>query len=169
MHWTTRAARSDDLAGLPSIEAAADALFADHGLGPLPPGVSSARDLSRAAYVLVAGDPVVGFARLEVVDGQPHLEQLSVRPDSGRKGVGRSLLHAAVAWASANGYATVTLCTFAHVPWNAPFYSRNGFEVTSDLGPELAALVHVERQVGLHAVGRRVVMRRPIPPAKGER
>ena len=64
-----RPAGPEDLPALPGIEEAADALFAEHGVGPLQPGVADVDDLGRAAYVLVAGDPVVGFARLERVDG----------------------------------------------------------------------------------------------------
>ena len=58
-----RPARPEDLAALPGIEEAADAVFAEHGIGPLPPGVADVDELGRAAYVLVVGDPVVGFAR----------------------------------------------------------------------------------------------------------
>ncbi len=84
-----RPARPGDLEHLPALEAAADALFAEPGIGPLPPGSRIVEELAGAAAVLVVGDPVVGFARLERVDGQAHLEQLSVHPSASRRGVGR--------------------------------------------------------------------------------
>lgn len=162
MRHAIRPALAEDLAALPSIESAADTVFAAHGIGPLPPGVSTVDELDRAAYVLVAGSPAVGFARLEVVDRQGHLEQLSVHPDAARRGIGRSLLEGAAAWAAGNGHTWLTLCTFADVPWNAPFYLRHNFEVTTDLGPDLGTLRETERHLGLDDVGRRVVLRRRV-------
>lgn len=162
MRHAIRPALAEDLAALPAIESASDSLFAVHGLGPLPPGVSTVDELDQAAYVLVAGSPAVGFARLEVVDGQSHLEQLSVHPDAARRGLGRLLLEGAAAWAAGHGHTWLTLCTFADVPWNAPFYLRHGFEATTDLGPELRALRETERHLGLDDIGRRVVLRRKI-------
>jgi len=160
-----RPARPQDLAALPGIEEAADAVFAEHGIGPLPPGVADVDELGRAAYVLVFGDPVVGFARLERVDGQAHLEQLSVHPASAGCGVGTALLEASVEWAARNGHEALTLCTFSDVPWNAPFYARHGFVEVGVLGPGLRALRNTESRLGLDALGRRVVLRREVGPA----
>jgi hypothetical protein len=58
----------------------------------------------------------------------------------------------------------MTLCTFADVPWNAPFYGRHGFEELSDPGPELRALRATESRLGLDDLGRRVVMRLTLRP-----
>ena len=55
--------RPEDLPALPAIEVAADALFAEQGRPA--PAVVARRRPRRAAHVLVAGDPVVGFARLD--------------------------------------------------------------------------------------------------------
>ena len=158
-----RLVRPDELALLPEIEVAADAVFVDHEIGPLPPPTEDLAELARARAILVTGDPLSGFARIEEVDGAAHLEQLSVHPDHARSGAGTALLRASIEWATAEGYPAVTLCTFADVPWNAPFYRRHGFaEVTesADLGPGLRALRATERRLGLDRVGRRVVMRR---------
>ncbi len=159
-----RAARPHELAVLPTIEAASDELFAEHGIGPLPRVVTTVDELGRAAGVLVAGDPVVGFARLEVVGGESHLEQLSVHPAAARRGVGGALVEAAAEWAALTGHDSLTLCTFADVPWNMPFYLRHGFEVVEDLGPSLHALRASERRIGLDGLGQRVVMRRRVGP-----
>lgn len=159
-----RAALPQDLTQLARIEAAADSVFATVGIGPLPPPCDDPAGLAPARALLVAGRPPYGFARVDEVDGAAHLEQLSVHPDHARRGAGRALLLATVDWAAANGYSSVTLCTFADVAWNAPFYARHGFAECVDLGPGLQALRATERRLGLDDLGRRVVMRRPAAP-----
>ncbi len=156
-----RAAEPADLERLPGIEAAADGLFAQAEIGPLP-GCADAAELAAALHMLVAGDPAYGFARIEEVDGAAHLEQLSVHPDHGRSGVGAALLEAACTWAAEQGYRAMTLCTFADVPWNGPFYARHGFEPVDDLSPGLQDLRATEGRLGLDALGTRVVMQRRL-------
>ena len=56
-----------------------------------------------------------------------HLEELDVHPDHGRKGLGRKLVQTVLDWARDEGYPAVTLTTFIHLPWNAPFYETFGF------------------------------------------
>jgi GNAT superfamily N-acetyltransferase len=121
-----RAARPDELALLPPIEAAADTLFDALGIGPLP-GPGSVADFRNSHVVLVAGDPPQGLARIETLAGGAHLEQLSVHPDHLRHGIGRALLRAALAWATDHGYDELTLATYRDVAWNGPFYASEGF------------------------------------------
>jgi len=160
--FAIRPAAPADLEWLPAIEAAADELFAQAGIGPLPSGTSDPGDYAEALQVLVAGTPVYGFATIEEVDGEAHLEQLSVHPEHARSGVGTALLEAVCAWATDQGYDVVTLSTFAEVPWNGPFYATRGFEAVDDPGPELRALRANEGRLGLDALGPRVVMRRRL-------
>ena len=61
-----------------------------------------------------------------------HLEQLSVHPEHGRRGLGRALLRAGLEWAAAHDYPELTLTTYRDVPWNGPFYASEGFV---ELGP----------------------------------
>jgi GNAT superfamily N-acetyltransferase len=111
--------------------------------------------------VLVVGEPPVGFARLEVVDGQAHLEQLAVHPDQARRGLGTALVQAAVTWAGEQGFTSMTLTTFRDVAWNGPFYARLGFvEVDTAESPELAGHREHERVLGLDEKSARVAMRR---------
>ena len=156
-----RVASAADLLEVPAVEAAADELFRARGLPDLPPA-ASARERARAWRVLVVGRPVVGFAVLDRVDGDVHLEQLSVHPASMRQGIGAALLAAAVSAAWVVGARRVTLLTYADVPWNAPWYARHGWQVTDDLGPELQALAAHEEELGLTRHGRRVAMARPV-------
>ncbi len=156
-----REAGPADLGLLPGIEAAADELFAPLGITDLP-APQTAAERATAWRVLVAGRPAAGFAVLGRVDGDVHLEQLSVHPAAGRRGLGTALLAAAVDAARAAGASRVTLTTYADVPWNAPWYAARGFAETARTGPELAALVAAETAAGLAAHGRRVVMARAV-------
>jgi GNAT superfamily N-acetyltransferase len=129
-----RLAEPDELTLLPALERAADSLFDEVVRGPLP-GPGSVEELAAAAVVLVAGDPPVGLCRVDRIgpgDTGLHLEQLSVHPDHGRRGIGRALLRAAVAWARDARADALTLVTYREVPWNGPFYASEGFV---ELGP----------------------------------
>ena len=157
-----RDAQPADLERLPEVEAAADALFAPLGMTDLPPPQTPAQRAA-AWRVLVAGRPVAGFAVLERVDGDVHLEQLAVHPSAGRRGLGTALLEAVVDVARDAGARRVTLTTYADVPWNRPWYVARGFAEVVDPGPELTALVAREAALGLEAHGRRVVLGRTSP------
>ena len=158
-----RPAGLNEFSLLPALEAEADTVFATLDppllLGDFPPP-GTASSYSDAFHIMVAGRPPVGFAQLEIVDGQAHLAQLSVSPDHGRQGIGRALVLAAKAWALEAGFHTMTLCTFADVPFNGPFYAGCGFVVVPDglLAAGLAARRRGEAALGLDAMGRRVAM-----------
>jgi GNAT superfamily N-acetyltransferase len=152
-----RPARPTELEELIEVERAADQLFPLAGYGTVPPPATLA-DLRAAEALLVSGDPPVGYARLEVVDGRAHLEGLSVRPRFMRQGRGSELVLAACDWAVAHGYPEITLCTFAEVPWNGPFYTKLGFTELTEVTPGLRARREVERTLSLDAMGRRVVL-----------
>ena len=156
-----RRADAADLAQLPAVEAAADELFVPLGITDLPaPGTP--QQWAHAWRVLVVGQPVGGFAVLELLDGAVHLEQLSVDPAHGRQGIGAALLAAAVDEARQLGADRVTLLTYAAVPWNAPYYARHGWQVTGQLTPGLLALRRREAELGLDRHGQRVAMVRLI-------
>ena len=102
-----------------------------------------------------------GFALADQLDGEAHLEELAVHPDHGRRGVGRRLVEAVLSWAGSRGFGTVTLTTFRHLPFNAPFYESLGFEVIAPEGltPGLSRVLEDEASRGLER-GNRVAMRR---------
>lgn len=152
-----RPATEADFPTLIEVEEAADTLFAVAGYGATP-GPASVDELAAAPLLLVAGDPPVGYARLEFVDGRAHLESLSVRPSSMRRGIGTALVRAVCDWAQAAGHTELTLCTFVDVPWNGPFYAGLGFVELTELSAGLRALRTAEQQAGLDAMGRRIVM-----------
>jgi len=173
--YRVRPARAGDLAALPEVERASAGLFPPEDLpAPLRDEVHSPAELGlarRERRLLVALDPggaPVGFALAGRLDGVGHLEELSVHPDHGRRGLGSRLLEATCRWAARQGLRAVTLTTFRHLPWNAPFYARRGFRVLSpdELGPGLRAVLRGERARGLR---RRVAMRRPLGPGARRR
>jgi GNAT superfamily N-acetyltransferase len=162
-----RSARADDWGALPEIEARAGERFRDLGMDDVaddePPSIEALRS---SAAVLVALDRdglPIGYARIELVDGHAHLEQLSVLPEHGGRGVGSDLLDAVVTWASGRGDAEVTLTTFRDVAFNAPVYERRGYEIVpeTEWTEGLRELVAQEAAHGLDP-RTRVVMRRRL-------
>ncbi|WP_426245222.1 GNAT family N-acetyltransferase [Nocardioides sp. LHG3406-4] len=164
--YDVRPARADDLPSLAAIENAGLALF-EEALGDLTgdvlasPAPSGAERASQPGFLLVAGDPPVGFAHVLHIEGGAHLEQVSVLPAAGRRGVGAALVRAAMAEAGRRGLAEITLCTYADLPWNGPFYSRLGFTEVEPTG-HLRLLRDRERELGLDRHGRRAAMRAPV-------
>jgi GNAT superfamily N-acetyltransferase len=156
-----RAADTADFAALAEIDRRAETLYRVSGID-LPANSFPADSLDEARAVLVSGRPIVGYVRVDEVDGQAHLGGPSVVPGSMRQGIGSELIEAACRWARAHGYRAVTVSTFAEVPWNAPFFSRRGFVAFEDVTPELAERRDWERAVGLDHVGPRVLMRRDL-------
>jgi GNAT superfamily N-acetyltransferase len=168
-------ATAQDLPHLIEVEVAADKLFEVAGYGSTP-GPATLDELASARLLLVArlqppdhsgGQPPdlpVGYLRVELVGGQPHIEGLSVRPKAMRRGIGSALVKAACQWAVEQGFSQVTLCTYADVPWNGPFYAQLGFTEIPATTSELQALRQREQQLGLDAIGRRCVMRRSLEP-----
>ncbi len=108
---------------------------------------------------------LIGFAVAEVVDGQAHLAQLSVRLAFQGGGVGRRLVRTVCRWARDRGMEAVTLCTFSDVEWNRPFYEDLGFVVLPEgrWTPGLRAVFEGDGALGLD-LGRRVVMRLALSP-----
>ena len=156
-----RRARADELTQLPALEAAADTMFADLGIGPLPaPG--SPEDYAAALVVLVVGDPPAGLCRIDAVGTGAHLEQLAVHPDHGRHGLGRALLRGGCAWAADEGYDALTLATYRDVPWNGPFYASEGFVEVGPVDAWLVAHGRPPEEPVMGRFGMRVLMRRPL-------
>lgn len=95
-----------------------------------------------------------------------HIEQVSVRPEHARRGIGRQLIEVAREWAVAHELPALSLTTCADVPWNGPYYARLGFEVVSPnrLAGGMRAIRATEAAKGLDAWSR-VVMRRRLPGA----
>lgn len=163
-----RHARAEDMPALAIIEGAADEMFADVMDVSVWPAPTSGEDRAgEPGWLLVVGDPPLGFAHLLELDGGVHLEQLAVHPSAQRQGLGETLLRAACGVALDAGYDALTLMTYADVPWNGPWYARHGFtEITRTSDPALwGRLVPVrasEDRLGLARGGRRIGMTRHL-------
>lgn len=176
MQVTIRPATEDDLAAIVDVERAADARFAMVALeAVLNAPQTQAEDhapAQAAGRLLVAldvTDVVVGFIRVDRVDGQPHVEQVSVTPRAAGHRVGARLMEAAERWAADRGYWSMTLCTYRDVAWNGPYYERLGWAPLKDeaLGPDLRALRRREHDLGLD-VQPRLAMVKSLAPTHGE-
>ncbi len=163
-----RLARARELETLREVERAAGRLFASAGMRDVAEGeprslaeLERGRAAGRLFVAEVAGR-AVGFALLEEVDGLPHLEELSVHPEHGRRGLGGRLLELVCAWAARHAPA-ITLSTFRELAWNGPFYARHGFRVLEEheLTAGLRELRRREAAEGLD-VAARVLMRREL-------
>ncbi|MEJ7583128.1 MAG: GNAT family N-acetyltransferase [Acidimicrobiales bacterium] len=158
MTITIRPAHPSDADELRRIERLAGERFREVGLELVaddePESAETLATYARAGRSWVAvgfdGEPV-GYVLVDVVDGCAHVEQMTVRPDHQRAGVGRSLMDRVRDWATASQRRAVTLTTFAHVPWNRALYEHLGFRVLApaELGPELIALRDAEAAHGL--------------------
>lgn len=152
-----RAARADELAQLVAIDDDASTLYSEAGTPlvlaadhPFAQAEASrwaaAIAHGRAQVAVNAAHRPIGFATLALVDGEPYLDQLSVRREAMRRGVGTALLEHAIAWSAER---RLWLTTYAHLPWNRPFYERHGFVAVADrdCGRELLALLEQQRAV----------------------
>ena len=165
-----RDARTDELGALQDIERAAGRSFAEIGMAEVaedePPSIEVLeryRAAGRAWVAVDADDHPVGYLIAELVDGNAHVDQVSVHPDSSRQGIGRALVGRVVDWARDEDVPAITLTTFADVAWNAPYYERLGFRTLgeNELTPGLLRKRAEEAEHGLDKWPR-VCMRRDL-------
>lgn len=141
-----RAAMVDEYALLPKIERQADELFAAFpefaDLEDQPCVVPGHFDqMPKDAVVLVAefNADLAGFVYGYPLDDCLFIGQISVVPEAQNKGIGTQLLDAFVAKAKEQQLRGVTLITYAHISFNAPFYAEREFHELfgSEMGPAL--------------------------------
>ena len=165
-----RQARPDDLPALVDLEIAAAQPFRAIGLDVVADDdpwtvaeLAAYADDGRAWVYAGPGDRPVAYLLVDVVDGEAHVEQVSVHPEHARQGLGARLLEVAREWAVEHELPALVLTTYADVPWNGPYYARLGFEVVppSLLSDGLRAIRAAEAAKGLDERPR-VVMRRRL-------
>ena len=176
LHITLRVGTPGEIEALCEIDLDACELFTRAGLDmDLPPHheffvaerTRWMRSLASGSTLVALGfgGRMLGFAASAVVDGDAHLDQLSVRSQFMRKGLGTTLLMATARRAQALGASALWLTTYNHLSWNRPFYERAGFSVIPEAqcGPEmLEVLAHERRWLPLPE--QRVVMRMTLGP-----
>jgi GNAT superfamily N-acetyltransferase len=166
-----RTALPSDIGVLHAIDADSCALYAAHGItiDLAPDHVFSRAELGRwlrsaeLGRAFIAGDDsgaALGFAALDVLDGEPYLDQLAVRISAMRQGIGGRLIAHAVEWTrTVNGNA-LWLTTYGHLPFNRPYYERRGFVVVPETECGSGIRHHLDEQRRyLPAPDERVAMR----------
>ncbi|MFI1650290.1 GNAT family N-acetyltransferase [Streptomyces avidinii] len=165
-----RTVRLDELPLLQDIERAAGRCFRDIGMPeiaddePLTLDELAAYQRTGLAWVSVDGADTPGaYLIAEPVDGNLHVEQVSVHPDRARRGLGRGLLEHLAEFAEHGGVPALTLTTFTEVPWNAPYYVRCGFRLLDHAGLT-PALREIRDREAAHGLDRwpRACMRRDL-------
>ena len=151
-----RTANSTDLPILQTIERVAGQCFRDISMSeiaddpPLPLTELARYQQSGRAWVAANdADSPVAYLLTELVDGNAHVEQVSVHSGSARQGIGKLLLEHLAKWAIGKGIPALTLTTFTLVPWNGPYYERCGFHYLNE----------AEWTPGLRAIRRQEVLR----------
>lgn len=150
-------AKASELSSLPSIELAAAALFDEtdlpKALRESPLSISELREAHKAGFLWVVRfqNDVVGFVMVTMIGSYWHIKEMDVHPNHARKGLGRKLLECVFQEARQDGVSCITLTTFSHLPWNAPFYEKLGFEAfePDPSWPELRAALAAEQSLGL--------------------
>ena len=165
---TIRATTEDDLQALPEIErSAGDAFRAYEDLswladGEIMPVAEHRRlhELGTSWVAEIASDSappqLIGFLCAETFASNKKLElhiwELAVHAGAQGAGAGTALMRHVMAYSAADTLVhSVTLTTFRHVAFNAPFYAKLGFEVVDDLSeePRLKNVLAAEAAHGL--------------------
>lgn len=159
-----RAAVPEDAQLLPAIERSAAQAFRVidelSWLAKSPPMPverhSELISLSTCWVAVDAENRPQGFLSAERHGNDLHILELSVMRSMQGQGLGLQLVEAAKDYARSNRLRSVTLTTFANVPWNAPFYSRIGFRIKAspDLDQRLEAILSEEYKHGFAPGGR---------------
>lgn len=167
---TVRRARPAEAEALVELILAAGAALRDVGMAavsdnepPLAADLAAVAERGTAWVAADAADQPVGCVLVEVVDGNAHVEQVSVHPSHAGRRLGARLVDHVERWAREQGLSALTLTTFVEVPWNGPYYRRLGFVPIPEnvLTPGLARARAEERAVGLDVWGR-TAMRREV-------
>ena len=162
-----RLARAQEAGLLPAIEhCAAQAFRSIEGLGWLADAASISVECHRQWIALSSCWVVVdthgqlqGFLSAERFGDDLHIHEVSVAQPLQGQGWGRRLVETAIEHARAQHLRAVTLTTFKHVPWNAPFYRRLGFAIHVD--PRLETILTDEYAHGFEP-GSRCAMACPV-------
>ena len=132
-----RSARLEDISEIQRIDISAGALFdstglideGDQGQSPIPETALRAGISNDLLTLACTDEQIIGFVLCRKTSPDLYLEQVSVRPEFGRRGVGARLVQRAIEQADALRLRGVVLSTFRDVPWNGPFYAALGFSI----------------------------------------
>lgn len=170
-----RPARESDIPDLGVIEVAAGQLFRTVEMAEIAghdPDEAGLREAHGRGMVWVAelDGVTVGYVVARVLDGNAHVQQVSVDPAHARRGIGRELMAHVETWGARGERPATTLTTFRDVAWNGPYYRRLGYRELSpaEHGPQLADVMRGEAALPGIDASRRCAMiklNRPAPDA----
>ncbi len=97
------------------------------------------------------GEKPVGYALVRLIDDAALLAQMDVHPDHMRREIGSALIEYVVEQLRLRKKTVLYLTTYIHVPWNAPFYAKQGFVTMSsaEIPPFLKDILEEEKRYGL--------------------
>jgi len=117
----------------------------------------------RAFVAVNKWDWPVGFAAVTDMDDEAYLAELAVEMTHQGKGLGRRLVAAACDWARHAGFTSILLSTFKDVPWNAPYYARQGFHILEAAKLSKPGIKRQrEQEAEFLDMSARVFMRKPL-------
>lgn len=166
--YAVRLAELRDVPFLNDIEVAAATIFP---IGTLPDHMREDRlpketlltaQAQKLLWVaLDARNAPVGYLLLRLIVNTALLAQIDVHPRHGRKGLGKSLIAAAIEQVRHMGFADLYLTTFSGIAWNAPFYATLGFSPVD--GPQLPDVIReILRHERRHGMRDRIAMKLPL-------
>jgi GNAT superfamily N-acetyltransferase len=169
-----RYAEGADIDELVEIEVEAGQLFLSVGMPEVAADVPDANELTRVqeegrVWVAAEDGTRVGYIVASTVDGNAHIDQVSVRPTCAHRGIGRQLIEHVERWGLGRALGGTTLTTFRDVPWNGPYYQRLGYRelTTSEIGPRLEAITAHEATIPGLAPALRCAMMKHNPDPGG--
>lgn len=132
-----RQTQPSDAIILPEIEQSAGQLFAtledlswisEHGVQNVE---SHLKFIEKQAHWVAVNESneLVGFIMTQALPESLFIHELSVSKAWQNQGIGKLLIQHVIDRAKEKQFSAVTLTTFRHVLWNAPFYQRLGFVI----------------------------------------
>jgi len=167
-----RLALNADCVHLPGIERSASRRFAELGMDDVASQTVAESETwhphceDEGLWVSVdEQDRPFGFLASGRIDGDGmFIYQLAVDYEHRRQGAGQALLATAETAAKQRGLRAVFLTTFIEVPFNAPYYERQGYEtvVDAELPDALQMVIEAERHRWAAPSRRRCAMRKIV-------
>ena len=163
-----RSARPLDLDNLAVLEVEAGQSFHSVGMPEVAEAVPDREALCRCQrqgliWVAEEQGEIAGFIVATVLDGNAHIERVSVAPAFARQGIGHQLISHVEHWGRSNSRPATTLTTFRDVPWNGSYYKTLGYQELSgsEIGSEVSAeMRHDASMPGIDASRRCAMIKR---------
>lgn len=158
MIYTFRPTAPAEITALPAIERAAGQRFRQvPELAWLAEGPVISAERHReyvdagTSWLALVDDRPVGFLLAQAQGNVLFIVEFSLHQAWQGRGLGRRLMAYVIAQAREKGFRALTLTTFRTVPWNGPWYAKQGFEFLADetLSPSLRMTLAEEATHGM--------------------